>query len=585
MPIRQDTLSGRRLGPAMRQSRLTHFIFWLLLVIQSAAIGSAQPPDVGQDVAEAFSRAANGAPLRYVAIGGSITQAGEGWIGDWLRQQFPKSQVTSVNSGISGTGSSLGIFRIDRDVIAYQPDLVAIEFCVNDLGLPDAQAIRYMESLVVRLKSLPHPPAIIILEAATRDGVNLSRHRRVAQHYGLLEVDLQTATNEYLATTGESWSMLFGDTVHPNRAGHALYRSVIEKALQPIADEASRGTQIVDNAKTLPSPLSSEPLLLDGRMVPLQGLREPSDRWTSEAAPRADWSRFFQGVLSASEPGAALQIPFRGTAAGVFFAMNKDFGTFYMNVDDDLPTHVATNTRSGFSSTLISTNLTACEHLFTLVLPMPEALGIDGTSVNGPVKLGYLLLAGETKATRETAPQGPFDIDALKNLRFKAVPASAWSWTGPFALEEGKKSVDARQVSARSFLGETGSEPPSPADATEWQAISSEGSTVDLRSLMGTKEPAIAYVKTDITSATGGAAIFSVDVDYYAQIWLNGELILTMDGPHPRPKFLSAKLRPGTNSLIGKVGAGSDGFSIQLKVAESALAHGETDQAKGAKAH
>jgi hypothetical protein len=58
-----------------------------------------------------------------------------------------------------------------------------------------------------------------------------------------------------------------------------------------------------------------------------------------------------------------------------------------------------------------------------------------------------------------------------------------------------------------------------------------------------------------------------------------------MDGPHPRPKFLSAKLRPGTNSLIGKVGAGSDGFSIQLKVAESALAHGETDQAKDAKAH
>ncbi len=48
-----------------------------------------------------FARAERGELLRYVAIGGSITQAsGDGWAGEWLRERFPKSDVITVNSGM-----------------------------------------------------------------------------------------------------------------------------------------------------------------------------------------------------------------------------------------------------------------------------------------------------------------------------------------------------------------------------------------------------------------------------------------------------------------------------------------------------
>jgi hypothetical protein len=30
----------------------------------------------------------------------------------------------------------LGVFRLERDVIAYQPDIIFIEFAVNDNGVP-----------------------------------------------------------------------------------------------------------------------------------------------------------------------------------------------------------------------------------------------------------------------------------------------------------------------------------------------------------------------------------------------------------------------------------------------------------------
>ena len=76
---------------------------------------------------------------------------------------------------------------------------LAVAYVRDDGGLPDEQAIRYMETMIVRLKSLPHPPAIVILEVATRHGVTLWRHRKVAEHYGLLEVDFQAAVDAHMA--------------------------------------------------------------------------------------------------------------------------------------------------------------------------------------------------------------------------------------------------------------------------------------------------------------------------------------------------------------------------------------------------
>ncbi|HEY9248641.1 MAG TPA: SGNH/GDSL hydrolase family protein, partial [Rariglobus sp.] len=351
---------------------------------------------VGNDVVAVFARAERGEPLRYVAIGGSITQAsGDGWAGEWLRGRFPKSDVTVVNSGMSATGSSLGVFRIERDISVHQPDLVAIEYCVNDGGLGDEEAVRYMETMVVRLKSLPHPPAIVIVEAAARGGVNLERHRRVARHYGLAEVDMQAAMD---AKGAAAWDEYFSDNVHPNKAGHAFYAETMRGVLEPLAERA-RLAEVEARQTVLPAPLSEKPLLLDARMVPLQGYIAPG--WKADASLPAWWNRFFQGGLGAGEPGAVLRVPFRGTTVGVFYAMNKDYGSFFAGVDGGLPCHVFTNTRGGYSSIILGNDLPAREHVLTLVLPGKSE---TDARLNGPVKLGYLLVAGETGAGREASP-------------------------------------------------------------------------------------------------------------------------------------------------------------------------------------
>jgi lysophospholipase L1-like esterase len=537
-------------------------LVWITLSLGSqAALGEIARP--GDDVVAAFARAARGEPLRYVAIGGSITQAsGDGWAGEWLREQFPESAVTVVNSGMSATGSSLGIFRAERDIIAHQPDLVAIEYCVNDGGLTDEDAVRYMETLVVRLKSLPHPPAIVILEAAAKGGVNLERHRRVARHYGLVEVDFQEAVDTHLAKTGEDWLSIFSDNVHPNKEGHSFYRETMCEVLRPLVERARdvKTSKFVE--APLPVPISTLPLLLDARLIPLQGYQAPG--WKAEPSLPSWWNRFFQGVLSADDPGTTLQLSVRGTTFGVFYAMSKDYGSFFVNVDGGLPQQVYTNTRGGYSLCLLGTNLPAREHVVTVVLPKKND---DDTRSNGPVKLGYLLVAGETAAMREASPQGEFSAEKLSEFKFVSVAADAWQYTTPIPVVamNGEPSVDARLALFNPIWPEPGDAHFS-LDNFTWKQATGEGGLVDLRVLAGSDAPALAYARTTFRSEQGGAAVVSLDVDYYVQLWLNGERVLVLDGPHPRPKFFQVTLHAGDNEIFLKTAAGSAGHNFQLRI-------------------
>lgn len=46
---------------------------------------------------------------------------------------YPNVQVNIINSGISGDGTFVGETRIERDVLAYKPDLVVVSYGLNDV--------------------------------------------------------------------------------------------------------------------------------------------------------------------------------------------------------------------------------------------------------------------------------------------------------------------------------------------------------------------------------------------------------------------------------------------------------------------
>ena len=92
-------------------------------------------------LANAMKKAENGEPVTVGVIGGSITQGSlaSGYancyvslFNQWWVEKFPDSTINFVNAGIGGTNSYLGVHRVDDQLLAHNPDVVIVEFSVND---------------------------------------------------------------------------------------------------------------------------------------------------------------------------------------------------------------------------------------------------------------------------------------------------------------------------------------------------------------------------------------------------------------------------------------------------------------------
>ncbi|MFW6371487.1 MAG: hypothetical protein ACOC10_09830, partial [Bacteroidota bacterium] len=92
----------------------------------------------------------NGENVTVVYFGGSITNA-DGWrpqTANWMRSYFNNSNINDINSSISGTNSEFGAYRTGRDVLPHNPDLVLIEFAVNDIGRDSIEILKSMEGII-----------------------------------------------------------------------------------------------------------------------------------------------------------------------------------------------------------------------------------------------------------------------------------------------------------------------------------------------------------------------------------------------------------------------------------------------------
>jgi lysophospholipase L1-like esterase len=61
-------------------------------------------------------------------------------LGKKLNQLFPAAAVTVLNAGIGGDNARGGLARIDRDVLYFKPDLVIVNFALNDSMSRDIEA-------------------------------------------------------------------------------------------------------------------------------------------------------------------------------------------------------------------------------------------------------------------------------------------------------------------------------------------------------------------------------------------------------------------------------------------------------------
>ena len=74
-------------------------------------------------------------------------------LGQILEILFPRAQINLINAGISGDRAIIGAERLERDVLAYNPDLVVVSYGLNDCAKGDLdEYVSGLKSIFSRLK-------------------------------------------------------------------------------------------------------------------------------------------------------------------------------------------------------------------------------------------------------------------------------------------------------------------------------------------------------------------------------------------------------------------------------------------------
>lgn len=208
-----------------------------------------------------FAKLNNGERLTAAYIGGSVTQMGRntdpfnGWrdnVSDWFRANFG-GRLDEINAGIPGTGSTPGATRYQTDVLNYNPDLVFIEFAINDDdSVSNTTIYNNYKSMVTQSWQRDANIDLCFIETVSMYSSPLYTngqvprtvgvHYQVADYYRVIP-SVNVGWPLYSRVlSGVPWESLTcpprdnpsapGDKVHPNATGHQIYSDAILPLLQ-----------------------------------------------------------------------------------------------------------------------------------------------------------------------------------------------------------------------------------------------------------------------------------------------------------------------------------------------------------------
>jgi len=176
-----------------------------------------------------------GSPLVIGFIGGSITQNAEpdGFVvalrKHW-NNKYPATAVKTINAGLAGTDSAWGAKRIDRDLLEAKPDLVFVEFAVND-GERDSSAD--MERIVRKIHHTNENAEIVFIYTTSDTAFRklskkkvphaIREHEKVAEHYGIPSIIFGSDLYANIRSGKFNWEHFFHDACHPKAAGYESY--------------------------------------------------------------------------------------------------------------------------------------------------------------------------------------------------------------------------------------------------------------------------------------------------------------------------------------------------------------------------
>lgn len=197
-------------------------------------------------------RARAGERLNVVFFGASLTWGANASnpnetsyrarVAELLEERYPKAHLKFHDAAIGGTDSRLGVFRLQRDVLDRDPDLVFIDFTANDgIGERDVDKMQSYESLLRKIILEGKAPAVTMIfpfrwdvQAKSMNGMKrLHAHTDLAERYGVPVGDAVQLCRQRVNEEGVSIKRIWPfDGCHPGDEGYRIFADAAWQAFQ-----------------------------------------------------------------------------------------------------------------------------------------------------------------------------------------------------------------------------------------------------------------------------------------------------------------------------------------------------------------
>lgn len=332
-------------------------------------------------MANVLKRAENGEEITVAYIGGSITEgltvAPEHpelcWAHlsyEWLCGKYPDAKINYVNAGLSGTPSILGNLRLERDVLAYDPDICFVEFAVNDGNSAEYQ--NSYESLVRTLLTQEKDIAPVLLFTVLENGHSCQPFMsRIGNNYGLPMISEPDSLGVEFAEGRMTWQDYSDDQSHPNERGHEMVRDFVANYFEKVMESVDENVGEAD--KALPAPVFSD-RYMNMKFIDSAGMENAE---LTGFVENDTHSAFHNGWMYKGEEDASLKFTLNCRALRMVFKANdsKMFADAEIYVDGEFVCTVTSNRTDGWNNpetAMILDRDELAEHTFEIKVPGGE---------------------------------------------------------------------------------------------------------------------------------------------------------------------------------------------------------------------
>ncbi len=344
--------------------RINLFVLMMLPIIGCATSAHTVP-----EFKKFIQKAKTGKPIVIAYLGGSITYGAttepiagtnshnkiydyttfnpdkESWRAktfEWLRNNFEQKpgQFRQINAAIGGTPSLLGAYRLEQDVLSKNPDLVFVEFAVNDNGVakltlnnPDAphSILRSTKSIIKRLRK-NNPNVAIVMPLSPHRVLEKSVHNPWAEILDLghdqtllsaesLKIPYISLRKAFYGNSKKQPHKPYydgqdtpGNYVHPSPHGHRAYAEAVKNALAKIFKTRKFDFKLPETKRKYVTPSPVEP-----RLILPKSLLKHSTGWKVEMLETCEAPTLEGNTCLVSSANGTLEYTFNGTAVSLWF--------------------------------------------------------------------------------------------------------------------------------------------------------------------------------------------------------------------------------------------------------------------------